>query len=121
MTNEAVVLIPMLLVVILVSIPTISHSFPLIRVCGNSMSPTYRDGQFLVSTTLFKRYTVNSVYVFYSPFSGQIVIKRLVRVEENGDLYFEGDNTLDSTDSRTYGAVSRNSVIAKILFTKRRK
>ena len=78
---------------------------------GNSMYPTFNAGEaFFISS----KYTLQEgkVYVFLSPLNNTPVVKRLHRIR-NGDLYFVGDNTNDSLDSKDYGYVSTKAVIGE--------
>jgi phage repressor protein C with HTH and peptisase S24 domain len=95
--------------------------FPIIIVDGVSMCPTYQDRQLLLATRLFRynKLKAGRVYVFHSP-SGEVVIKRLA-YEKDGMCYFLGDNEEESFDSRYYGYVPKSMIIAKIVFTKKKK
>ena len=107
-----VILIALLAVIIALLI----YVFPLIQVCGESMLPTYKDGDIVLGCRLFslKR---NSVYVFRPPVGEKYVIKRLTQVSSiTNKLFFEGDNSDCSFDSRMYGYISRDKVVAKCIF-----
>ena len=95
------------------------YMFPIIQVCGDSMYPTLKDGDLMLGCRLFSIET-NSIYVYRPPVEGhRYVIKRLtVQLGEgkNNRLFFEGDNPEHSYDSRMYGFVSRDKVVAKCLF-----
>lgn len=95
------------------------YLFPPVTVCGNSMLPTYYNGELLLSTRLFRRDRIEEggVYVFKSPtHEGRLLIKRVkrVRYDLNG-IYFLGDNTDDSHDSRDFGYVDPKNIVAKII------
>lgn len=72
------------------------------RVVGDSMSPTLRDGQIIIAHTLRKFRAGQVVIAFVD---GKEVVKRIDRVESNGQLYLLGDNEIHSTDSRSFGSV----------------
>ncbi len=44
----------------------------------------------------------------------RVDIKRVTRIED-GHIFVEGDNSEVSTDSRHYGAVSKEAIIAKVI------
>lgn len=88
---------------------------PLIEVVGDSMYPTYRNGEFLQSRRISKseKLTEGKVYVYKSP-TNDVVIKRLLYDTPHG-LFFVGDNVQCSFDSRSYGCIPRENVIAEII------
>lgn len=101
----------------------IAYWFPLVTVYGNSMFPTYEDGQKLRARRLsrFEKLQIGAVYVFYSPCEkGKVLIKRLDTISGtdyscSALCYFLGDNAENSFDSRAFGYVPRKNIIAKIL------
>lgn len=103
--------------------------FPPILFDGESMCPTYDDHEVVRGTRLFnkKKFKVGHIYVYERTDDyGQtyIVIKRLSKILINSHgvyLYFLGDNTKNSTDSRDYGYVSSDKVIAKVLNPRKKK
>ena len=90
-------------------------AFPLIEVVGDSMFPTYHDGQLLPSMRVarFVPLCDGRVYVFRSP-DGKTVIKRLA-YHDKRKCYFLGDNATVSYDSRAYGYVDRRNIVAVVL------
>ena len=94
--------------------------FPIITVCGNSMCPTYNDGEILIGNSLYpkKKLKTGDVILYYAPNSGKrIVIKRIHHhFKNNGVIYFYclGDNPPESHDSRNYGYISQADVICKV-------
>lgn len=102
---------------IVIVIALLIYAFPLIQVCGESMLPTYRDGDIVLGCRLFTL-TRKSVYVYRPPVGEKYVIKRLTQVSSTTNkLFFEGDNPDYSYDSRMYGYISRDKVVAKCIFT----
>ena len=103
--------------------------FDFIIAQGNSMEPAIKNGSILVVSRLkygirlpwrqeyLFRWTQpkkGEVVVFYTP-TGELAVKRCADITENGGFYAEGDNTLSSYDSRSYGPVSSDNIIGKVL------
>ena len=98
--------------------------FPVIRVVGDSMFPTLKEGQFLVGSRLFrkKKCKVGKVYIIHlkdeddgEPY---FIIKRLFAIQSwNGSVMydFRGDNVEVSADSRIYGLFKPSAVEAVVL------
>ncbi len=42
------------------------------------------------------------------------IIKRVVRVDEKGNCFLMGENSLESNDSRSFGLVSSQQIIGKV-------
>lgn len=83
---------------------------------GNSMLPSLRNGQDILS--------FNWAYIGRKPKVGDIVVieqkgkemvKRVSKVSDR-EILIEGDNKDQSTDSRDFGAVSMEDVIGKIVY-----
>jgi nickel-type superoxide dismutase maturation protease len=76
-----------------------------VRVCGDSMSPTLREGE----VVLMDPHTppkVGDVVVCRHPFQPSlVVIKRITELQSDGGMFLRGDNPDESTDSRSYGLV----------------
>jgi signal peptidase I len=102
--------------------------FDFIIAQGHSMEPAIKDGSVLVVSRVAyglqlptNRYLfrwgkpkIGEVVVFYTP-SGEIAVKRCTIVEKDGLFYAEGDNSLASYDSRSYGFVLADKIIGKVL------
>ncbi len=102
--------------------PMASLPFRTIAVSGNSMSPTYKDGDWLLFRRLGKvhmnsaRRLVGKVVVIERESNpGVLLIKRVTRVDENG-FWVEGDNKESSTDSRSWGVIAQNELTGRVLF-----
>lgn len=91
------------------------YKYPYIQVVGDSMFPTYCDGQYLKAKRVTKTTVLDAgkVYVFKTV-RGDVAIKRLDHISSSG-LFFKGDNIRCSFDSRSYGYVPRENVIAEII------
>ena len=96
---------------------------------GNSMEPAITSGTVLVinrlqygfrfpgQTGYLVRWAApkqGEVVVFYTP-SGGIAVKRCDSLLGKGEFMAQGDNTLQSYDSRSYGPVSAENTIGKVL------
>jgi len=100
---------------------------------GHSMEPAINDGDILVVSLL--RYGIRfpgkpdgylirwaqpregEVVVFYTP-AGDKAVKRCTALIGDRRFYAEGDKSLSSLDSRSYGAVPVDNIIGKVLFRK---
>jgi nickel-type superoxide dismutase maturation protease len=86
------------------------------KIVGHSMEPTIRNGETVLVSNLF--------YSFKTPKIGDIVafrgkdealIKRITNI--NREKYFlEGDNQRDSLDSRTFGLISKQKILGKVIY-----
>ncbi|MDR2542339.1 MAG: signal peptidase I [Treponema sp.] len=103
--------------------------FDFIVAQGHSMEPAIRDGNILIISRL--RYgirfpwqqkyliqwalpVVGEVVVFYTP-AGEIAVKRVTALTGHGAFYAQGDNSLTSYDSRSYGFIPVGNIIGKVL------
>ena len=115
-----------IIVLIVVVFAFLHHVFPLIQVIGDSMYPTYLDGQVIIGCRLFRRKKrkVGEVVIYRSPEENgrKIVIKRVagVNVAFNQVTYYcLGDNADHSYDSRYYGAISSENLVCRVLNQRR--
>lgn len=110
-------MIALYIVLILGAGTLLFYCFPYLSVVGDSMMPTYQDGDWGFGTRLFsrKKLTAGDVYVFLSPSSERPVVKRLAFIKDSS-LWFLGDNKDFSEDSRFYGWVEPKRVKVKVLF-----
>lgn len=94
------------------------YLFPLVRVSGDSMYPTYKDEEVIITTRLFRRKNIkpDDIFIFQRPdmTESRFLIKRVIRVR-NTDIYFLGDNRLNSYDSRNFGYVPINNLVSKVI------
>lgn len=86
-----------------------------VAVAGDSMAPTYVAGDWLVVLWggSFRRGQV--VLVEREDRPGVFLLKRVVGpIEEK--IWVEGDNKGESTDSRQWGAIGQDEIVASVLF-----
>ena len=103
--------------------------FDFIIADGISMEPAIRSGTVLIVNRLqyglrfpgqtgylvrWAKPRQGEVVVFYTP-SGGIAVKRCGSLTEKGEFMAEGDNSLQSYDSRSYGPVSADNTIGRVL------
>lgn len=91
--------------------------FPISRftVYGNSMLPTLKPGQDVL--------VFNWAYLFSQPKIGDMVVikhdgrKMIKRVQNISDqeLFVEGDNKKESTDSRNFGPIDKSEIVGKVV------
>jgi nickel-type superoxide dismutase maturation protease len=83
---------------------------------GNSMTPTFYQGQDVVSFNwayLSKKPKVGEIVVLN--FKGKDLIKRVVKVEGE-NIFIEGDNKDNSTDSRDFGPIKLDQIKGKVVY-----
>ncbi len=104
--------------------------FKAVEVRGESMSPNYNDGDWLLFRVLPAKSKANELI-------GKVVliqrqsefgtdffqVKRVTQVSDRSnktEIWVEGDNKGESTDSRNWGAVDSSEVIGKLILRYRR-
>lgn len=87
------------------------------KVRGKSMEPTFRNGSYVIvgSTKLFKP-SIDDVVVIKAPGRDLLMIKRITQIKKNR-VYVIGDNEKESTDSRYFGFIDKERIVAKVLFS----
>ena len=79
------------------------------------MTPTLRNSEVvLVQPAVI--YNVGEIVLANHPYKSSVkILKRIARIESGGALHLIGDNPAESTDSRTFGTVSIESIIGKVV------
>lgn len=83
------------------------------KIRGNSLSPVYRDGDFVLCARLHHP-AIGQVIVFDLPGFGRL-IKRIERIEADDTLTVRGDD-IDSVDSRTFGPIDPATVCGRVVW-----
>ena len=110
--------------------------FKAVEVRGDSMSPNFNDGDWLLfrllpakskSDKLVGKLVGKVVLIQRQSQVGTdfLQVKRVVKVNETNEtnetkFWVEGDNKANSTDSRSWGALDSSEVIGKLIFRYRR-
>ena len=104
--------------------------FKKVEVRGDSMSPNYNDGDWLLFRLLPAKSKANElvgkvVLIQRRSNLGEdfLQVKRVTKVHNDTnetEIWVEGDNKEKSTDSRTWGALDSSEVIAKLVIRYRR-
>jgi len=87
------------------------------QVVGSSMSPTLRAGQIVIATGRFGYVHPGDVVII--DHGGREKIKRVSKVDPNKGIYVLGDNPAESTDSRSFGWIDHEDIIAKVIRPRR--
>jgi signal peptidase I len=93
--------------------------FPLLlrRVSGESMLPTLKPGQLVIGFRSNRWPKTGDIIIFRH--QGIEKIKRVTSVSKTGNFEVLGDNNKSSTDSRTFGDLKVEVIVAKLLTLKR--
>lgn len=108
----------------LVILGILHYLFPVIQVCGDSMYPTYLDGEVIIGTRIYRKSKLKhgDVILYKSPTEdGKTVIKRIqyITLKNGRQFYCLGDNSDHSYDSRYYGYVSSKKLVCKVINQRR--
>ena len=101
----------------LIKTPILFFMIRIIKVTGDSMSPDFQEGDFVVSTTLpffLKRIDVGDAIIFEHKLYGTL-IKRIASFDpETAEAYVEGTNP-EGLDSRRLGTIRRENIRGKVI------
>ncbi len=82
---------------------------------GDSMEPTLNNGE-VVLVQPMAIYGVGDIILAEHPYRRNIkILKRIAQIDPDDSVQLIGDNPSNSTDSRTFGAVSIESIIGKVV------
>lgn len=92
--------------------------FRIIKVTGDSLSPTYNDGDFVVITripVLLLNLKVGDIVVFNHPEYGQLIKKVDSILAQRNKIFVIGFHE-NSVDSRIFGTVNKNEILGKVIW-----
>jgi nickel-type superoxide dismutase maturation protease len=85
------------------------------RVEGDSMMPLLKHGD-QVTVDESAELDAGDIVIARHPFiKGVEMVKRIKEIDENGKYFLVGDNPDESTDSRTFGAISVECIKGKVV------
>ncbi len=85
------------------------------RVENNSMFPALRSGEQVIIKKSAKL-KVGDIVIARHPYKKSVeIIKRIKEIDEGGKYFLIGDNKDESSDSRTFGAVSIEYIKGKVI------
>lgn len=79
------------------------------------MLSTYKTGDIVIGLKLFKNIKSGNTVILQSPSNNRLIIKRIKEIRGN-EYFVIGDNQKESTDSREFGWIKRNLVVAKVVY-----
>ncbi len=86
-----------------------------LKVQGNSMSPTIEDGEIVLYDPRAE-VNVGDIVMTPHPYMQSVkIVKRIREIHPDGGVVLVGDNPNESTDSRTFGTISIDSVQGRIV------
>ncbi len=94
----------------------------LLKVSGNSLSPTYQDGDFVLASKipyLFSSIREGDIIAFRHNAYGTM-IKQVQSVSSNKDEIFVIGTQENSVDSRRFGAISSRNLLGKVIWHRRK-
>ena len=86
------------------------------RVTGESMVPLLKPGdEVLIDAKAYAQHPpcINDIVVAQHPYQDIKLIKRVIALED-GRCFLKGDNALESTDSRAFGAVQPEQILGRV-------
>ncbi len=84
------------------------------KVWDKSMEPSLKENDYLIMLRT-RKFRVGDIIVLVHPYKDFKIVKRVSGVSKK-ECFVTGDNKNVSEDSRSFGAVSLDNVIGRILF-----
>ncbi|MDO8620942.1 MAG: nickel-type superoxide dismutase maturation protease [Candidatus Levybacteria bacterium] len=85
-----------------------------IKVVGHSMEPTLKQNKIVIVSSipyLFKKPTIGDIVVLKRQ---KYIIKRITAIKKE-QVFVIGDNKKESTDSRNFGWIKKDSILGKVI------
>lgn len=83
------------------------------------MHPTLRDGEVVLvdqNAYLSSPPNPNDIVLALHPYKGGVhMVKRVLHLVESGHVFLKGDNPLESSDSRAFGAVHPSKILGQVI------
>lgn len=93
--------------------------FGVVKVDGNSMYPTLKDGEYVLMK-ITDDVEVGDIVVLHVDYEyemeSEYIIKRVAEIADDGSVYVLGDNTEHSFDSRHCGYFPKEIIRGKVIF-----
>jgi len=84
------------------------------KVGDRSMEPTFYSEDCIIARKYIFKPKEGDIVILKHPKKNIKIIKRIVKIDKDG-YSVEGDNRANSFDSRKFGPVKRNMIIAKVM------
>ncbi len=95
------------------------YFFGIVKVDGDSMHPTLKDGEYVVMK-ITDDVEVGDIIVLHVDYEyemeSEYIIKRVAEIADDGSVYVLGDNTENSFDSRHCGYFPKEIIRGKVIF-----
>lgn len=81
------------------------------------MQPTFQSGEEVLvdpKAYLTQEPAVGDVVIAQHPQKNIKIVKRVVEVLPNGRFFLQGDNPVESHDSRTFGTVPQSKILGRV-------
>ena len=88
-----------------------------LRISGSSMLPELQPGDEILFNPKAYRHKlpeVGDIVVALHPYQTKKIVKRVALVLEDGSCFLTGDNSEESTDSRSYGFIPFEKILGKV-------
>ncbi len=85
-----------------------------VTILGDSMNPTFKNGDKIIFEELNnQKISPDDLILCYHPYiSNKKIVKRVKNITVDGNIFIEGDNKKSSSDSRSFGTINKQSIIA---------
>ena len=78
------------------------------------MLPTLKDGDKVLSEPPLKL-QIGDVVIAKHPFRLTPIVKRITKISDGDKYFLTGDNSVESSDSRTFGEIAKKDILGKVV------